>query len=105
MLESQLRLEGGLSPAARPKRGNASKSRAATEVDNAPLPEVDSSSTGGRMSRMQDYFGVDFNVVMRAIPLRHTILQQLDVSLVDISNSAREIYAVVKKRLPRYTQG
>jgi hypothetical protein len=96
-------VEGCCGGAARPKRRDASKSRAPTNADEAPAPEVDSSSTGGRMSRMQDYFGVDFNVVMRAIQLRHTILQQLDVSLVDISNSAREIHTVVKKRLPLHT--
>jgi hypothetical protein len=63
-------------------------------------PSAGSAAPQGRISRMRKHFGKDFNVVIKAIQLRHALLQQLDVSTDDISKSALEVYSVARTRIP-----
>jgi hypothetical protein len=96
LLESQLRTKSGLATDSNVKADSASKSDT--------VPKSGAVPSEGKMSRMRDYFEKDFDVVVRAIQLRHAILQPLDVATSDISKSAQDIYAVVQNRLPHFTQ-
>jgi hypothetical protein len=96
LLESQLRTRSGFGTDSNAKADSGSKSD--TTVKSGATPSE------GKMSRMRDHFEKDFNVVVRAIQLRHAILQPLDVATSEIAKSAQDIYAVVQKRLPHFTQ-
>ncbi|WP_307853197.1 SIR2 family protein [Kitasatospora sp. RG8] len=53
---------------------------------------------GGRMKRLRDFFGVDFEAVIHAVRIRHDLVQNLRVDEKEIELAAIALRAVVQKR-------
>ncbi|MFC6064367.1 SIR2 family NAD-dependent protein deacylase [Streptomyces ochraceiscleroticus] len=56
-------------------------------------------TSGGRMEQLSTYFGADFELVIHAVRMRHSLIQDLHVKAEEIQAAAEALQEVVQHRL------
>lgn len=55
-------------------------------------------TSGGRMSRLRDYFGPDLDPILAGVRLRHDLLQNLEVDSNQLATHTRNLEEIVRRR-------
>lgn len=71
------------------------------ELRGSEAPQVGATvvpTSGGRMTRLREYFGPDFDAILAGVRLRHDLLQNLTVDPDELATHARNLEEIVRRR-------
>jgi hypothetical protein len=71
------------------------------ELRGSEAPQVGATvvpTSGGRMSRLREFFGSEFDAILAGVRLRHDLLQNRRVDADELATHARNLEEIVRRR-------